>query len=101
MDDLLRFHPRIAFELDDAISQYLDYSITVANRLRGAFADAFENIASNPEMYAVIYDNVRIVRTRKFPNLVHYRILTDAVQVIAVFHSSTDPSEWRKNSAER
>jgi len=79
MDDSLRFHPRIASELADAISQYSDYSINVANRLRAAFSDAFGNIASNPKMYAVIYDNVPIVRTRKFPYLVHYRILADTI----------------------
>ena len=101
MDNSLRFHPSIADELDVAISKYSDYSINVANRLRIAFSDVFENIRSNPEMYAVVYDNIRIVRTRKFPYLVHYRILTDTTQVVAIFHSSTDADEWRKTVATR
>jgi len=101
MDKLLRFHPSIPSELNAAISQYSTYSLNAANRLRSAFSDVFENIDSNPEMYAVIYDNVRIVRTRKFPYLVHYRILAETPQEMAIFHCSTNPDQWRKTAAER
>ncbi len=101
MDSSLRFHPSVTEELGSAMSRYEAVSPNVGNRLRLAFTEAFDRIATHPEMYAVRYDDVRIARTRKFPYLVHYRIQSDAIQVMAIFHTSANPDEWKKTAAVR
>ena len=95
MADKIRFHPSIPQELADAICRYDDISPTLGNRLRAAFRTAFANIAENPQLYSVLYDDIRIVRTKPFPYLVHYRLTDNVPHVVAIFHSAAHP-DWRQ-----
>lgn len=95
MADRIRFHPRIPQELNDSISKYDEISPTLGNRLRCAFRTAFANIADNPQLYAVAYDDIRIVRTKPFPYLIHYRLVDTIPAVVAIFQPAADP-DWRQ-----
>jgi plasmid stabilization system protein ParE len=52
-------------------------------------------IGSMPELHAVVYKDVRRAVLRRFPYNIDYRVRTDRVEVIAVFHSHRDPSVWQ------
>lgn len=69
MADKLRFHPTIPQDLTDSIRRYDGISLELGNSLRAAFQTLFANIATNPELYAVVYDDIRIVRAKPFPYL--------------------------------
>ncbi len=91
MADKLRFHPTISQDLTDSICRYDEISLKLGNSLRAAFQTVFANIAMNPELYAVVYDDIRIVRAKPFPYLVPYRLDGNVPHVVAIFHSATDP----------
>ncbi len=58
--------------------------------------DVLNQIGQMPELHAPAYQNVRRAVVRRFPYTIYYRVQADRVEVIAVFHSHRDPSEWQK-----
>ncbi len=52
-------------------------------------------IGTLPEMYGVVWQNVRAARLRKFPYVVYYRVHEDHIEVLAVMHGSRAPSAWQ------
>ena len=55
----------------------------------------FDRIAANPLLHQVVLADIRKGVVRRFPYCVFYRPHQDRVEVIAVFHSSRDPSIWQ------
>ena len=56
----------------------------------------FDRIAANPLIHQVVFADIRKGVVRRFPYCVFYRPHPDRVEVIAVFHSSRDPSIWQR-----
>ena len=54
-----------------------------------------ESIELMPEMFGVVWQDVRATRLRKFRYLVYYVVLSDRVEVLAVLHSARDASVWQ------
>ena len=55
-----------------------------------------DSLKSNPKTSSYIYKNLRTCKVKKFPYQIIYRIQELQIQVIAVFHYSRNPKEWRK-----
>ena len=66
-----------------------------ANFLLNAEA-TIESILRIPEAYTLTYKNTRRALVRKFPFSVHYIIDGNNIVVLAIFHSSRNPKEWKK-----
>lgn len=71
-------------------------------RKRGLGGDLIERylerlqlIAERPELFADLGEGVRAVALLRFPYAVYYLTLEDAIEVIAVVHTSRDPDTWR------
>lgn len=76
-----------------------DYFDSQQDGLGQAFLDrlkeALDRIGAMPEMYGIVWRNVRAARLRKFTFVVYYRVHDDRVEVLAVMHGSRDASAWR------
>ncbi|HEV3260659.1 MAG TPA: type II toxin-antitoxin system RelE/ParE family toxin [Gemmataceae bacterium] len=59
---------------------------------------ALDQIAAMPELYGIIWHDVRFCRLRRFPYVVYYRALADRVEVLAVLHGNRDPSVWQSRA---
>jgi plasmid stabilization system protein ParE len=58
----------------------------------------FDRISATPEMHAKVYRDVRRALVRQFPYSVYYRLRTDRVVVLAVFHNKRDPKIWKSRA---
>jgi len=56
-----------------------------------ALDDVFSRIRETPRLYAAGYRGIRLAGLRRFPYFVHYRILGDRLEVIAVLRGNRDP----------
>jgi len=92
----LRFSPAVPDEIRWVIDSYESISISLGNRVRDAFNRLFTTIRDHPELYAVVYDNIRIARVKPFPFLVHYRITDFGPEIVAIFPSPGDPNQWQR-----
>jgi hypothetical protein len=95
MASRLRFHPESLADLRDAIAWYTEISPRLANRFRESVDRSLDQIESDPLIYAILFDDVRVVQTAAFPYLVHYRIRRDNPFVLGIFHGASDPGKWR------
>jgi plasmid stabilization system protein ParE len=62
-----------------------------AARLR----EVLERIEAMPELYGVVWQDVRAARVKKFRYVVYFVVLADRVEVLAVMHGSRDASAWQ------
>lgn len=54
-----------------------------------------ERIADSPEIYPVVYRNVRRLLIRRFPYGIFYFASESLVTILAVFHGHRDPKGWK------
>ena len=60
-----------------------------------AVETVLDRIRETPFLYAKGYRSVRRVRLKRFTYVVHYRIVSDRIEVIAVEHGRRDPKRWK------
>ncbi|HEV3416266.1 MAG TPA: type II toxin-antitoxin system RelE/ParE family toxin [Pirellulales bacterium] len=54
-----------------------------------------ERVEATPELYGVVWEDVRAARLRKFRYIVYHVVLADRVEVLAVLHAARDSTEWQ------
>ena len=91
----LRFHPLVADDISAAIDWYEGRSVGLGERFRSAVDARFDDIIAAPEMFPRAFDDAdfQFARIRKFPYLVLFRVRPNAVHVVGLFHSATDPKK--------
>jgi plasmid stabilization system protein ParE len=57
--------------------------------------EVLQRIEAMPEMYGLVWQDVRAARLKKFRHLVYYVVFADRVEVLAVLHASRDASAWQ------
>lgn len=67
----------------------------LGDELLAEITAVFDRIAVLPTLYAILREDVRVCRVRRFPYVIYYRALSDKVEVLAVLHGSRDESAWR------
>jgi plasmid stabilization system protein ParE len=60
--------------------------------------EVLERIESMPGLYAVVWQDVRAARLKKFRYVIYYVTFPDRVEVLAVMHGSRDPSAWQSRA---
>jgi plasmid stabilization system protein ParE len=86
----------------EAESDILDASKWYQEQLDGLGLDflsilneTFQYLAENPNMFPIVYKDLYRVLLRRFPFAVFYKIEDHFVIVIAVFHASRNPHQWK------
>ena len=60
--------------------------------------DVLGRIGALPELYGVVWRNVRAARLRQFTYVVYYRVHADRVEVLAVMHGRRGASAWQSRA---
>lgn len=88
--------PEAEAEAQDSFSWYESEKQGLGEEFFSQFRATLEAISHNPEQYPPIKRDIRRALLVRFPFAVFYVVQGDAVKVLAVFHSSRNPNEWRK-----
>jgi plasmid stabilization system protein ParE len=57
--------------------------------------ELLERIEFMPELYGIVWQDVRAARLRKFRYAVYHVTFADRVEVLAVMHGARDPAAWQ------
>lgn len=57
--------------------------------------EVLERIEAFPELYGVVWQDVRAARLRRFRHVVYYVVFANRVEVLAVMHGARDASAWQ------
>jgi toxin ParE1/3/4 len=98
MSRRLILRPVAQAEFDEATDWYeqkkaglgVDF-VTEINRV-------LETIRANPARFPVVCNDVREAIASIFPSAVYYRVKSDRIMVLAVFHSARDPNVWQQRT---
>ncbi len=78
-----------AFRWYESRSQGLGHEFVHAVRV------AFGAIERAPDQFALVVDDIRRARLRRFPYLIYFVVLARHVSVIAVIHGRRHPRRWQ------
>lgn len=91
----VRIRPEALDELAKAWLWYEGQREGLGDEFRSCVDVAMAEIARDPLMWPRVRGEVRRRMTRRFPYAVLYLAEDDHIEVLAVFHSSRDPREWK------
>ncbi|MGL4550909.1 MAG: type II toxin-antitoxin system RelE/ParE family toxin [Gemmataceae bacterium] len=87
--------PQAEEEFEEAALWYESRAASLGTDFVARIQDKLDRIRTHPLLYPEVQDGIRRAGVQRFPYGIFYRILTDRIEVIAVFHSSRDPAEWQ------
>ncbi|MEO6837684.1 MAG: type II toxin-antitoxin system RelE/ParE family toxin [Ginsengibacter sp.] len=90
------FSPEAEDESVKARIWYEEVQQGLGDAFRESLRIKIESLIQNPNNGSFIYKKVRSARMKKFPFNIIYRVSNFQIQVIAIFHHSRNPLEWKK-----
>jgi len=94
----LIIRPAALAELDDAAAWYENQQTGLGQDLVAEVQRVLDTIANHPQRYPIAAGDIREAPVSRFPYCIYYRVRPHQIAVIAVFHTSRDPSIWRKRN---
>ena len=82
-------------EFDEAFDWYDGQRVGLGPEFASEIQRVFDRIAVHPLIGPVALSDIRKGVVRRYPYCVYYRPHPDRIEVIAVFHTSRDPSIWQ------
>lgn len=82
-------------EFDEAADWYEQRRTGLGVEFVEAVGLVLSRIASQPDLFASVSENVREALVPRFPYCIYYRTQPKRILVIAVFHTSRDPLVWQ------
>ncbi len=82
-------------EFDTGYDYYAMRRLAAAEEFADAVQIVLTRIGKTPRLHQAVFGEVRRAIVRGFPYCVYYREEQGRVRVIAVFHTSRDPSIWQ------
>jgi plasmid stabilization system protein ParE len=95
----VRFTADARADLNDALNWYETHAPEIASQFRNALRVVVARIAENPRQFPASAYQTRRALLRRFPYLVFFRETDEGIYVVAVFHTSRDPTTWRRRSS--
>ncbi len=89
------FHPEARDEFIDAVAFYEMSREGLGLRLSREVHATIDRVLLGPTAWPQISENTRRCFTRRFPYGVVYEVRENDILIIAVAHSSREPSYWR------
>ncbi len=87
------FLPAAQIEASEAQDWYEARGLGAA--FRAELDNAVQRLTANPLQFPLVFADIRRALLRRFPYALFFRIVDDAVFVMACFHSSRDPRIWQ------
>lgn len=82
--------PEAILEFKEAIAYYKKINIKLSDRFIESFKESLKSIKSEPLLFQLRYDNVRVKMLKTFPYLIHYSIYESEIVIKLICHSSKD-----------
>lgn len=83
-------------EFDEAIDFFDSRWPGAGKKFALTVQSVFDRIAANPEMHAIVQDDVRkaLVPGHRY-YVIYYRVKSTRIEVLSIFHTSQDPKIWQ------
>lgn len=89
------FHPAVHGEVDNAYRWYERRQTGLGQDFLDELQHILATIVANPARFGFTEGDIREGLLNRFPYAIYYRVLPDQIRVLAVYHTSRNPSGWR------
>jgi toxin ParE1/3/4 len=89
------FRPAARAEYDAAVAWYEAQQPALGPAFESEVEAVLNQVAAQPARFPIAVLDVREAPVRRFPYCVYYRVRAGRLVVLAVFHTSRDPSVWQ------
>jgi plasmid stabilization system protein ParE len=83
-------------EFEDAAAWYAERAAGLGEEFIREIEQAVASAAAAPQRYPAVFDDIRRTVTRRFPFAIYFRVRSDALVVLAVFHGRRNPTIWQR-----
>ena len=94
----IRIRPEAESEISEAFRWYEDKSEGLGSEFMRALDASLSYIQRNPTANPIAHKQMRRALLRRFPYSVIYLIEGRRIVVLACFHASRDPRQWKKRT---
>ena len=94
----LDFHPAVRGEIDDGYDWYEQRQAGLGRDFLDEVERVLAEITANPARYGFADADIREGLLNRFPYAIYYRVLTDRIRVLAVYHTSRHPLGWQSRA---
>lgn len=88
--------PEAEADLDDIYEWYESQREGLGEEFLIVVRDALDGIRRYPEMYHLMYQDVRRAPIRRFRHNIFYAVREEVVMVLSVQHASRNPRLWER-----
>lgn len=81
-------------DIKQAFLWYEEQKTSLGERFEAKIFKAMAFIQKKPLFKQIRYDDIRIYFLKKFPYGIHYKVSTNQILVVAVFHAARSPLKW-------
>ena len=89
------YRPEAVADIVEASAWYARQSDGLGEEFLSAVSDTAERISDQPLQYAVVHRDTRRALVRRLPYGLFYRVWDQQGVVVACFHTSRNPRNWR------
>jgi plasmid stabilization system protein ParE len=83
-------------DIDAAFDWYETQRAGLGRQFNDALATAIERVSQHPLRYRMLTRDTRQILVRRFPYRLLYRVVGDALVIVACLHAGRDPELWRR-----
>lgn len=94
MSYTIEFHPALDDEIEALKLWYELQKSGLGNEFYNELFDRFTFIAASPLVFAIVEEDVRVARLKRFSYVVYFRVMNSRVRVLAVVHTSRMQGQW-------
>jgi len=92
------FRPIARTELSDAAAWYEAQKPGLGAEFTAAVDQILSRVTENPQRFRPVRPSVRRALLRRFPYAIHYAVESEAIVILAVFHTRRDPRQLEGRS---
>ncbi|MDP2787371.1 MAG: type II toxin-antitoxin system RelE/ParE family toxin [Pseudomonadota bacterium] len=89
------YRPEAVADIVEASAWYARQKDGLGEEFLSAVRDTADRLSAQPLQYAVVHRDTRRALVRRFPYGLFYRLWDQQVVVVACFHTSRNPRNWR------
>ena len=88
--------PEVETDLDQAVQWYEARKSGLGAEFLTNVTATVQEIVRMPEVHRIVERHYRRGLVKRFPYAVFYDLIGETIMILGVFHTSHDPSRWRR-----
>lgn len=88
--------PEAEEDIKEAFQWYDKKHIELGKDFLHCVEEGIKKIRNNPQLYPIVYRNIRRILIRRFPFCIFFIETPDKLVILAVIHGRRNPKRWKE-----